>query len=242
MVKKILSLFFGLTALLMGLYVQAQDTLPNFSARNIGKNRIIISWVNKFETVKQINIQRSADSLKGYKTILAVPDPSNLQNGFLDGKAPDDKQFYRLFIVLDKGMFTFSTPRRAVLDTAQVAAIRQPMDNGRIEKLPQPDTLVRETDKTLKNVTKPAVFVPSMRVYTYKDGNVRINLPDVQKNKYRIKFFENDDAFLFEIKDLKESPLLLDKSNFYHAGWFKFELYENNELVEKHKFYLAKDF
>jgi hypothetical protein len=242
MVKKILCLLVILS-FLTDNDAHSQDTLPNFTARNIGKNRIVISWTNTFDLVKQINIQRSADSLKGYKTILSVPDPMNLQNGFLDGKAPDEKQFYRLFIVLDKGMFTFSTPRRAVLDTEQAVVSSRPIDNPRIDKLPPPDSLVvREGDKELKVVSKPSVFVPSMRIYTYKDGNVRINLPDVQKNKYRVKFFENDDRFLFEIKDLKESPLLLDKSNFYHAGWFKFELYENNELVEKHKFYLAKDF
>ena len=40
----------------------------------------------------------------------------------------------------------------------------------------------------------------------------------------------------------KETALTLDKTNFYHAGWFTFELYNDEKLVEKHKFYLAKDF
>jgi len=34
----------------------------------------------------------------------------------------------------------------------------------------------------------------------------------------------------------------LDKANFLHAGWFRFELYENGQLKEKHRFYIPKDF
>ena len=45
------------------------------------------------------------------------------------------------------------------------------------------------------------VFVPSLHVYTYKDGNVRINLPDNDEKKYSIKFFEEDNSFVFEIKE-----------------------------------------
>jgi hypothetical protein len=55
----------------------AQDTLPNFSLRNIGDKRIVIGWVHNFQNVRQINIQRSFDSLKNFKTILAVADPSS---------------------------------------------------------------------------------------------------------------------------------------------------------------------
>ena len=39
-----------------------------------------------------------------------------------------------------------------------------------------------------------------------------------------------------------EVSLKIDKSNFYRAGWFKFELYEDGKLMGKNKFYLEKDF
>ncbi|HLG38311.1 MAG TPA: hypothetical protein VI461_01545, partial [Chitinophagaceae bacterium] len=90
------------------IFIQAQDTLPKFSVRNIGGNRIIIDWINKFEAVKQISIQRSFDSTKNYKTILTVADPSNPQNGYADMKASGDRMFYRLYILLDKGVYLFS--------------------------------------------------------------------------------------------------------------------------------------
>lgn len=95
------------------------------------------------------------------------------------------------------------------------------------------------------NYNKPRVtaFTPSLYVFTNRDGYVRINLPDDEKaKKYSIKFFDDKNTFLFELKEIKERDFKLDKTNFYHAGWFFFELYEGSKLIEKHKFYLEKDF
>jgi hypothetical protein len=43
---------------------------------------------------------------------------------------------------------------------------------------------------------------------------VRISLLDFGSKKYSIKFYEDDDTFLFELKDIKEASLMLEKSNF----------------------------
>ena len=94
----------------------------------------------------------------------------------------------------------------------------------------------------INNKNNPEVFVSSLHVYTYKDGYLRISLPEDEKKKYAIKFFEEDGTFLFELKDIKERTFKIDKTGFYHAGWFRFELYEDGKLIEKHKFYLEKDF
>ena len=82
----------------------------------------------------------------------------------------------------------------------------------------------------------------SIHVYTQKDGYVRINLPEDEDKKYSLKFFEDDGTFLFELKDVKERTIKIDKSSFYHSGWFRFELYEKNKIIEKHKFFLEKEF
>ena len=220
-------------ALLFSSALAAQDTLPRFSVSNAGNNRYIIGWVNNYELVKQISIQRSHDSLKFYKTILSVADPNARQNGFADTKAPNDHMFYRLFVVLDKGQFFFTTPQKPRIDTSSGAGPTNSIE-GR-----QKDS----TGTTLKPVIpKKPDFVPSFFVYTNKDGYVFINLPDADKKKYHIKFFEEDESFLFEIKSIKETALTLDKANFFHAGWFRFELYNEDKLVEKNKFYLSKEF
>lgn len=248
-------------------YLSAQDTLPRFSLINAGNNRIIIGWVNKFDNVKQISIQRSFDSLTGYKSILTVADPSSPQNGFMDAKAPNDHMFYRIYIMLDKGMYLFSDAKKPVRDTLKVSRPRiagQP-DTALVAQGYNPypgipdsierakpvviqlngfpgsvDSVAVPTPVTLKN--KPNAFTPSIYVYTARDGYVSVSLPDEEKpKKYSIKFFD-EDKLLFELKEIKEKQFKLDKTNFYHAGWFRFELYEDGKLLEKHKFYLEKEF
>jgi hypothetical protein len=41
----------------------------------IRSGKVIVSWVNPFKDVVLINIQRSTDSLRNFKTILTVADP-----------------------------------------------------------------------------------------------------------------------------------------------------------------------
>src|SRR5688500_15072660 len=98
---KKLALSFFLISFCFGKNVLAQDTLPKFSLRNVGNKRIVVEWKNRFENIKQISIQRSADSSRNFKTILTIADPSLPANGYLDTKAPADNMFYRLYIMLD---------------------------------------------------------------------------------------------------------------------------------------------
>jgi hypothetical protein len=67
-------------------------------------------------------------------------------------------------------------------------------------------------------------------------------LADFENKKYTIKFFEDDDTFLFELKNIKEASLMLEKSNFHHSGWFRSELYDDGKMVEKNRFFIPKDF
>lgn len=109
--KLIVSVFLFVILLFSGYPSEAQDTLPAFTAKNIN-GKIILSWVNHFPVVKQLSIQRSSDSLKGFKTILTLPDPSSVTNGFLDNNAPDTISFYKIYILLDSGKYVFSKSQR----------------------------------------------------------------------------------------------------------------------------------
>jgi hypothetical protein len=82
----------------------------------------------------------------------------------------------------------------------------------------------------------------STHVFTAKDGNVSIFLPDAGRKKYSVKFFEADDAPVLEIKDIRDAQLIVDKSNFLHSGWFRFELYEEGKLKEKNRLYIPREF
>lgn len=282
----------------------AQDTLPKFSVVTKGNKKAIISWVNNYPVVTQISIQRSRDSLRGFVTIMSMADPTAPQNGFVDAKAPDMNQFYRIFVVKNNGQFLFTQSKRPFWDSAKVAVAKQQPDNGQrviiqgtvsdkqaeeikeklqpnstptpLVKAPEPekfyfvkkrDTLVATINaKELKKfrdsvviktkdtlafvgldtiVLKPfvpkEVYKPSKFVYTEKDGNVAINLPSPGLHHYSLKFFDMQGIPQFDIAEVKDSPLLIDKVNFLKSGWYKFELYEDGKLKEKHRFFIPKD-
>jgi hypothetical protein len=230
--------------------VTAQDTLPKFTVRNIGSNKIVISWVNTFKNIRQVSIQRSFDSLKDFKTIATVPDPTVPENGFLDSKAASDRMFYRLYIMLEKGAFFFSPTKRPVFDSTaikkkildSIEAKKRMITNGRMDKIPGTDSVsIQGPNPILKEKEKITLFVASKYVYTMEDGYVRISLPEGIK-KYSVKFFDEKDVLVLEIKEIPLKSFKIDKSNFYHSGWFKFELYEDGKLFEKHKFLIPKEF
>jgi hypothetical protein len=96
-------------------------------------------------------------------------------------------------------------------------------------------------------ILKPFVPKPlwkaSVNIFTNNKGFVSINLPEASKNhKYKIIFYDETNTEVFRIKQLKQDKLVLEKSNFLHAGWFFFELFEDDTIIEKNKFYLDKDF
>ncbi len=215
-----------------------------------------------------------------------MADPTTPQNGYVDNKAPNGQQFYRLYIMLEGGRYLFSVAKRPVSDTNYLQ--RMNIDASMLRNLSR-DSLLRLRDglskvdrpdmgkttlldsllildsllraspavirignfqtgdsaslpnaATIKN--RPTAFEPSLYVYTNKDGYVKVNLPEEGNKKYMIRFFEEDNSLLFELKDIKTKNFRIDKANFFHAGWFRFEIYEDGKLLEKHKFYLEKDF
>lgn len=80
---------------------------------------------------------------------------------------------------------------------------------------------------------------PSEHVFTNSKGFLTINLPLAKQRRYHIVFYEEDGTEAFRIKSVKETEFILDKTEFVHTGWFSFELYEDDKLKEKNKFYLS---
>ena len=224
-------------AMFLFSFSYGQDTLPKFTVKNLGYDRngnpsVVVSWVNGFDSLKQVSIQTSHDSIRNYRTLISLTDPNAKMNGFADRNAPNDHMFYRLFVVKGDGQYFFTVAKKAFLDTAKVMT--------QIESVVAQRLNIKESER--EKMSKKPDFVPSFYVYTNKEGYVYINLPDAQKQKYHIRFFEEDNTPLFEIKNIRQSGLTLDKTNFLHAGWFNFELYNEENLVEKNKFYLAREF
>jgi hypothetical protein len=327
-------------------YAKAQETLPGFSASLKSNGKVLISWRNAYPAVNQISIQRSADSLRNFTTLITVPDPRIPENGFVDGKAQGSKMYYRIFILFPNSKYIFTKSRRAVNEPAeqtavtpksvqtdklktetpaqnQVNAVGEPsksqvvvtppvvedkylilpkIDNSRIYymmdntgmkkptisnpgKIKQPsievqkilfvkrgdsvimqlpgtrvgrfsDSLIKQTKDTLLFVNadtlqiKPyiekykepkEVYKVSSYVFTSKDGNVTIALADFNRKKYFVAFYETDDTPVLEVKEIRDAVLIIDKTNFGHSGWFRFELYEDGKLKEKNKLLIPRE-
>ena len=327
-------------------YAKAQETLPGFSASLKANGKVLISWRNGYPAINQISIQRSADSLRNFTTLITVPDPRIPENGFVDSKARGSKMYYRIFILFPNSKYMFTKSRRAVAEAAEqpvVAAKSVPVDkpksvppaqnhvatppdqlksevavttpqaeekylilpkidNSRIYymmdntgmkkpavnnpgKIKPPtievqkilfvkrrdsvimqlpgtqvrrfsDSLMKQTKDTLLFVNADTlqinpyieiykepreVYKISSYVFTAKDGNVMIALADFSHKKYFVAFFETDDTPVLEVKDIHDATLIVDKTNFGHTGWFKFELYEDGKLKEKNKLLIPKE-
>jgi hypothetical protein len=118
------------------------------------------------------------------------------------------------------------------------------------------DSLIKQTKDTLLFVNADTlqirpyieiyrepveVYKISPNVFAAKDGNVTIALGDYARKKYVVVFYETDNTVVLEIKDIKDAVLIIDKTNFVHSGWFRFELFEDGKLKEKNKLLIPKE-
>lgn len=198
----------------------AQDTLPRFTVTTRGSNKAIISWTNNYTSVTQINIQRSYDSTKGFRTILNVPDPTVPQNGFVDTKAPSPNMFYRLFIVLEDGNYIFSTSKRPYWDTlgglrpdSKEYSLTGENNNRRIvaadnmsqKEVEQLKAELREANKpnakpepskpaTTAPVSTAPVKAPERYFIVKKKDSILFNIPEKNFRKFR-------DSIVYRTKD-----------------------------------------
>ncbi len=235
--KKLFFLTFLST--LICTYLQAQEILPAISVRNAG-GKIIVSWRNEYQKpVTTINIQRSYDSLNNYSTIGSVLTPQNKENGYSDLNAPYGKMYYRVFIAFEGGSYIISKPVRPTKDTGAftTSTIKYPWQlDPTIDptiNVPPPPTPV--TPNT------PVITYPSKWVFTARDNNGVIHLPEVETKKYSVKFFDEQDNPLFELNNLKDDYLIIEKVNFKKSGWYHFELFEAGKSIEKNRFFIPKD-
>ena len=247
---------FFLFLILIGGRSLSQDTLPRITVKNIS-NKIIVSWKNAYgANISNINIQRSYDSIKNFTTIGSVLEPMNRENGFVDNKVPGPNVFYRVFVAFEGGRYIFSKSYRPVnnSDGGNKPEDNNPVSTESITSIPAPITkaIAGTTPGTkLYRVLPPLplpppptpknLFIPSKFIYTGKDNNIILDLAVVSGNRFSVKFFDEKNNMIFEIKKIAEPYLIIEKVNFKHAGWFYFKLFDNGILKEKNKFYIPKE-
>jgi hypothetical protein len=214
---------FCITAVLTGfiLHASAQNPLPDFSVDSLGKNLTRVSWVNSYGAgLIQVSVQSSYDSIKNFRTFFSSPSPQLPQNGIVDKRA-QGKMYYRIFYAFSGGSYGFTKARLA--------------GTGPVAQTDEPNTNVVAQQNNYG-------YLPSIYVVVNPDGFAEIKLPEAATKKYRLVFFDENHNQLFTINKINEPDLVLDKTNFLHAGLFYFELYDGDKLVEKNRIYLQKEF
>ena len=216
--------FLGAVFFMVPALTNAQAPLPIIAVKNLN-NKIIVSWINPYtKPITALNIQRSYDSLKNYYTIGSVLSPQSKENGFADANPPYQKMYYRVFIAFEGGAYVITPSSRPVRDTSS-------MDIG---------FLLNGLGRDTATVDGKSPYYSAV-IFTAKDNNVVIRLPDAATKNYSVKFFDETEKFLFEITKLKEDYLIIEKGNFVHSGWFRFTLFENGKQIETNIFQIMKD-
>jgi len=261
---QLLSLFF-LISWTAELNAQT-DSLPKFSL--VEKNGIVfISWNNPFPEVTQMIIQRSNDSVSFFRSIMSMPDPSAVSNGFVDRKPGAAQMFYRLFYVMPGGRYTFTSTQKPVHTEIEKKSIVVPKDNkvdtttiiaspipsyDPIKKVELVQAMGRsEAQKDNRDRTNPIVkldsiegvttFQPSAFIFSNGEGNLVLLLPEAERRLYHLHVYREDGKPVFTMRNIKERHLLVDRSNFYQSGWFRFELFEGNTLKDKNRFFIPAE-
>lgn len=227
-----------LALLLLAETAASQDTLPSFSA-TIRSGKVIVSWVNPYEDIVQITVQRSYDSLKGFRSILTIPDPKTPVNGWLDAMAPDTRQFYRLYVQRGGGRFYLTAPRRPFVDSSRTVRFelaRNTKSGIRFTDGISVDDSIRLGIEQPKNLYKPSEYV-----FSDPEGNVSLSFPEAGRKKYRIQFLMPDGKPYLTVDNLKEPMLTLDKANFQRSGWYEFDVYEDGNLKERNKVFIPRN-
>lgn len=218
--------------ILSNILFAQEKSLPFIQVKNLN-NKIVVSWINEYtKPITALNIQRSYDSLQNYTTIGSVLSPQSRENGFADANFPYNKMYYRVFVSFEGGSYIITSPARPVKENYAA-------DNASTDKY---SWLISGRDSgIIFPPSKPGITYPSSTIFTAKDNNIIIHLENAATKKYSVKFFDEAEKFLFELTKLKEEYLIIEKVNFVHTGWFRFELYENGLLIENNKFQILKD-
>jgi len=82
--------------------------------------------------------------------------------------------------------------------------------------------------------------ISSKYVRKERNSDLSIVVPNPH-GRYRIRFFDGQDRLLFEIRQIRDSLLIVEKVNFRHAGLFQYELYKDNALVERNTFMIKSN-
>lgn len=200
--------FLTFLATLLSVTLFAQKPLPDFNIEQKSKNKILISWNNPFETCIQLNVQRSFDSDKNFKTIFSPNSPELPQNGFIDAAFPNPKMYYRIFYVLKGGAYFFSNSKLAdtisnktttspqiINNTNQYKSNeQQAIEEKKIVTIYVKDVFFKQLDQTEYKLFRDSI------IYQTKDTLYIINEGQISIKPFVAKYVWKPSNFIFSNK------------------------------------------
>lgn len=235
----------------LSLSASAQTQLPDIlGATEKGIN--LLSWNCQYDGVKSIAVQRSGDSVFNFVSIGYVKNLKKGAQAYIDGHPVPGNNWYRLYIVFNSDLTWYSNRYKLVVDSAAILNQTVLPPNDSLQKLANnikvdigTTTAVSTADslKAIVNKLKiaipdpeevnPFTYVRSQFVFTNPfTGHVNMELPDVKKYHYSIRFFDQNNRKVLEVERISESPVIIDKRNFQKKGLFKFELMKGKDKLE----------
>ena len=189
-----------------------------------------------------------------------MPDPTSVSNGYVDKKPGVANSYYRIYYVKPGGRYLFTAAQKAVKDSplnsrsvSLTTSVNEWIDvnnNANATRSLTPDKALKIKRETgngidlsgkIDNNIRENAFTPSGLIFTNNEGNLIIALPDANKKKFSLRVFKEDGTPMFQMRNIKEPQLLIDRSNFLHSGWFKYDLYEGERLREQNKFFIPPE-
>ena len=132
--NKILILKYSIHIFLLLLIYSATSEgqiLPSFNATNKGGSTVI-SWNVSDEKLTLLVVQKSIDSLNGFKSIASMPDPNTPSNGYVDKNNKDLNFYYRIFYAGVNGKYFFTQSKKAQIEIINpVVKIEPKKDNAK---------------------------------------------------------------------------------------------------------------
>jgi hypothetical protein len=179
-------------------------------------------------------------------------DSSNIKRSDVDSVSIEPNYDIKPKIHLLDSIKVSALPQKKIylIYYRQVDSLYKILDEPSLNKFK--DSIINKTKDTLyayendifvwKKFIPDPIWQPSEYIYTATKGYVVIQTPLYKKHKYKLIIYDDENKEVLRIKHVKSDYLMLEKSNFIKAGWYYFELFEDEKLKEKNKFQLVADF
>ena len=225
----------------MSAAIFAQPALPDFNIIKGAKQHTIISWKNNFgENLIVLNIQRSTDSVRGFRTIYSVNNLSLSANAYTDNKPVPGADYYRLYYMLKDGSYYFTKARKIATGFVQDNLISELNSTKLISVQGQQprrltfDKLVHLKDSVLNLTSDTLYFVNDSTVEYIKYNPVAALAQTTTTLKPFSKYlYQNQDGYIvikLPQRDLSSYSMTIFKQN-GRSVLYKIQRFEQDEII-----------